>query len=144
MICYSYPKDSGSQRFSFFYNSSTLITQTLWIIITFFHAMQPALDYPLEILMYLFTHWKLFISIAAWSWSNCETHLPRCLWHTKSAFEIFGLNFTPSQPDPNRVTIETWEVWTKKGYRSLWRVKHYESGWMDWCLVCFKNTVDHI
>ena len=60
-------------------------------------------------------------------------------FNIKSAFEVFGLDRIPPQPDGDRVTAETWEVWTKNGHRSLWRVVHYEDGWMDWCLT----NVDH-
>ena len=74
------------------------------------------------------THWKsLHFTIAAWSWSNWN--------NTKAAFEVFGMDYVPTQPDPDNVLLESWEVWTKFGYRSLWRVKHYQSGWMDWCLT---------
>ena len=31
---------------------------------------------------------------------------------------------------------ERWVVWTdRKGYRTLWRVITYQSGWMDWFLA---------
>lgn len=56
-------------------------------------------------------------------------------FNTKAAFEVFGMDYVPTQPDPDNVLMESWEVWTKFGHRSLWRVKHYQSGWMDWCLT---------
>jgi len=56
----------------------------------------------------------------------------------KEAYEIFGMNHFPPEPTADNVLMETWEVWTTKNYRSLWRVTTYESGWMDWWLsnVC--------
>ena len=57
------PKILDGKRFCFFTNCSTLITQTLCIIINFFQAMQPALDYPLDVLMYLFILWNFWFPL---------------------------------------------------------------------------------
>ena len=52
----------------------------------------------------------------------------------KHAYDIFGMNYFPPEPTADNVLMETWEVWTTRHYRSLWRVTTYESGWMDWWL----------
>ena len=61
----------------------------------------------------------------------------------KSAHDTLGLDQIqpgPAEPNVGHVMKETWEVWTKFGYRSLWRVTHYASGWMDWWL----SNVSHL
>ena len=131
------PKILDGKRFCFFNNCSTLITQTLCININFFQAMQPALDYPLDVLMYLFILWNFWFPLQLQADQTIVKRFPDlpCSLGPPSkpmrslAWTIFLLSLL--------LTMCWWKLGKfgpKNNYRSLWRVTTYESGWMDWWL----------
>ena len=137
MICYSFPKDSGWKGILVFDSLFNFDHSNIVYHHQFFpdHAASIGLSIRcFDIFVYIV---KVLISIAASSWSNYSekiSWLAMLSFSIKHAYDIFGMNYFPPEPTADNVLMETWEVWTTRHYRSLWRVTTYESGWMDWWL----------